>query len=565
MENKTGQQSHTFHLGIAMAGAVSAGAYTAGVLDYLFETLERWEKEKGKADVPSHQVVIDVMGGASAGGMCAALAPLGRLGAAGENSTSLLKNLWVNITGADKDIFDELLKTDDIKENETAVSFLNSNCIDQIGESITKQLLALHASGNIPELPGYFNQQLQVLLTLFNVSGLKFKMEINSIYRSEKKAQYAFEHRDMAHFKWDDTYTNDGLIPLWERENNKRTKEHIYTYVQAAKATGAFPIGLSPRKVKRRIQHIRDNEFIAGGVGDNLVFDSGPEQKHYESLNADGGTANNEPLELIQKIIKKTLECDTDFLPANCGVILVDPFPAFDTKIESQTDHDKGLRKFAMKLLGAMRSQLLFDAKNMVASYKKKDLNSFMIAPAKTGSPPDKALACGGLGGFSGFINKHYREHDYHLGRRNCQQFLRYYFVVKPGETTHDAVIKSYTPEAIKRFAVINETEQNGIKTRKVYLPIVPDTLNSNNSATNKIEPKYMDGNMTDVLPDKKVLFAYKKKVRQRLRYVLRHLFHVSLIGKVVFFPLFEVAVWLLPGVVLNYIYKDLKERGVAK
>ena len=46
MENKTGQQSHTFHLGIAMAGAVSAGAYTAGVLDYLFETLERWEKEK---------------------------------------------------------------------------------------------------------------------------------------------------------------------------------------------------------------------------------------------------------------------------------------------------------------------------------------------------------------------------------------------------------------------------------------------------------------------------------------------------------------------------------------
>ncbi len=64
--------SNTYHLGLAMAGAVSAGAYTAGVLDYLFETLERWEAEKIKGGVPTHKVVLDIMGGASAGGMCAA-------------------------------------------------------------------------------------------------------------------------------------------------------------------------------------------------------------------------------------------------------------------------------------------------------------------------------------------------------------------------------------------------------------------------------------------------------------------------------------------------------------
>ena len=32
----------TFHLGINVAGAVSAGAYTAGVLDFLTEALEQW-------------------------------------------------------------------------------------------------------------------------------------------------------------------------------------------------------------------------------------------------------------------------------------------------------------------------------------------------------------------------------------------------------------------------------------------------------------------------------------------------------------------------------------------
>src|SRR5580700_11385847 len=65
----------TFHLGINMAGAVSAGAYTAGVLDFLMEALEEWYAEKAKpgSAVPRHNVSIDVFSGASAGGMCAAI------------------------------------------------------------------------------------------------------------------------------------------------------------------------------------------------------------------------------------------------------------------------------------------------------------------------------------------------------------------------------------------------------------------------------------------------------------------------------------------------------------
>ena len=44
MENS----SKTIRLGVCMAGAVSAGAYTAGVVDYLIETLERWEQSKAE-------------------------------------------------------------------------------------------------------------------------------------------------------------------------------------------------------------------------------------------------------------------------------------------------------------------------------------------------------------------------------------------------------------------------------------------------------------------------------------------------------------------------------------
>src|SRR5215469_15799921 len=78
---------NVFLLGINMAGAVSAGAYTAGVLDFLMEALGEWQTRKdalraylknptGPAPelVPLHDVRIEVFSGASAGGMCAAIA-----------------------------------------------------------------------------------------------------------------------------------------------------------------------------------------------------------------------------------------------------------------------------------------------------------------------------------------------------------------------------------------------------------------------------------------------------------------------------------------------------------
>ena len=37
----------SFEIGLAMAGAISAGAYSGGVLDFLIEALDAWEKEKG--------------------------------------------------------------------------------------------------------------------------------------------------------------------------------------------------------------------------------------------------------------------------------------------------------------------------------------------------------------------------------------------------------------------------------------------------------------------------------------------------------------------------------------
>mgnify|MGYP000712257296 FL=1 len=68
------RQPGTFEIGLVLAGAVSAGAYTAGVLDFLIEALEAWyaDKQDGK-DVPRHEIKIRVIAGASAGAITGAI------------------------------------------------------------------------------------------------------------------------------------------------------------------------------------------------------------------------------------------------------------------------------------------------------------------------------------------------------------------------------------------------------------------------------------------------------------------------------------------------------------
>ncbi len=123
-------KSDEFKIGINMAGAVSAGAYTAGVLDFLIEALGEWQKAKDAlrayianagsgappAAVPLHSVRIEIFTGASAGGMCAAISSVMvqqdfvhiRTGME-RNTNNVFYESWVNTID-----IRELLKTQDL-------------------------------------------------------------------------------------------------------------------------------------------------------------------------------------------------------------------------------------------------------------------------------------------------------------------------------------------------------------------------------------------------------------------------------------------------------------------
>jgi Resolvase, N terminal domain len=57
-----------FEIGLVLGGTVSAGAYTAGALDFLLQALEAWHRSG-----PPHQVRIPIVAGASGGGVCATI------------------------------------------------------------------------------------------------------------------------------------------------------------------------------------------------------------------------------------------------------------------------------------------------------------------------------------------------------------------------------------------------------------------------------------------------------------------------------------------------------------
>ena len=59
-----------------LAGLLAAGAYTAGVFDFLIQALDEWENARngpGASTIPNHFVGIKAMSGASAGSIVAAI------------------------------------------------------------------------------------------------------------------------------------------------------------------------------------------------------------------------------------------------------------------------------------------------------------------------------------------------------------------------------------------------------------------------------------------------------------------------------------------------------------
>lgn len=428
-----------FEIGLVMAGAVSAGAYTAGVMDYLLEVLDTWQKEKdnNNPSVPQHDVLIKVMTGASAGGMTTAItvAELFRQKKSAppiknEENESLIYQAWVKKIDITK-----LLRTTDLDYSANIKSLFDSTAIDAIANEVIN-----------PENPPqwkpipYIDPELKLYLTLSNLRGLPYEFKL--------KGQTGFPYGMTDHSDYQ-------YIEVCE----KTTEADWRKLRNAAIATGAFPVGLASRLIERdtdeyKIRIAKDGRDISG-----LMKVPNEQNEPYNFVAVDGGTLNNEPLELARsvwekmddedkseinsykKYIEKKAEVSAEMVKQTeskkYALLLIDPFPDLADIGKNATETDTSLINIVGPIIGALRAQSLFKMEELLRAGDEDSNDRYLISPIRYTNTNTKALnaiACGFFGGFGGFLAEEFREHDYQLGRRNCQRFLDRYFAFTEAE-----------------------------------------------------------------------------------------------------------------------------------
>jgi hypothetical protein len=494
-----------------MAGAVSAGAYTAGVLDFLIEALDTWYDAKNSgAAVPMHEISLDVFSGASAGGMCAAIASAMVQGEFDHiHDTSLVGTTnrfyesWVN-----KIDIRELLKTDDLPG--PVYSLLDCNIIDQIADFAILP--------GTPKSRAYISPSLTLFLTLTNLTGTPYALNDEG-GSAEESTLY---HADWLRFE---TVLPGGTptTPLAKPLPLQRPDQGAWTLLkEAAKATGAFPIFLKPRQLTRdRADYDRplwESINLAAPHG-ALVKPSWPAAtgETIQTVNVDGGVIDNDPFDLAHDYLAslppgldKPNQNPRDPKQADRAVVTVSPFPAqaaFDTNATLAKD---GPVAIALgNLVSVFIGQSRFFGESL-ALITEGTSSRFVIAPSDdripSGSP---ALECASLGAFGGFFERNFRAHDFQLGRRNCQQFLRRHFALPADNPIFNGRLSD---EARTKFKIPAPPDAPPMQNQD-WIPIIPLC----SAALNQDEPwpqpgkisqasltqivKLIDGRLNAVLP----------------------------------------------------------------
>jgi hypothetical protein len=191
-------------------------------------------------------------------------------------------------------------------------------------------------------------------------------------------------------------------------------------------------------------------------------------------MNVDGGVINNEPFEIARRELAGGPGRRNPRDPKNAdrAVVMIDPFP---NVVDFTKDYDPvkegALFNVIKRLVTVVIQNARFKPEELALAEgaNGKIYSRFLIAPASrigTGENREedrKALLSGSLGAFGGFLSQKFRERDYILGRRNCQQFLRKHFVLH----SDNKVFEGWSDDMKSRMAIRDE---HG----KAYLPIIP-------------------------------------------------------------------------------------------
>lgn len=259
----------TSKVAIAISGAVSLGSYEAGVVYELLDAIG--QHNRNNADRPERQILVDVLTGASAGGMTAAMLAQKLLYSRDSLATPYGNDLYrawvekVDISG---------LLSSDYGDN-PGHSLLSSNFVGAIADDM---LLGRYRSSARPVTPHpAAASTLQLALAMSNLNGVDYAVSAFKNASLDAETGYFVQTRFEDSFSRtvDASSDNPGF---WNQVK------------QAARACGAFPTAFAALSLDRFYTEV-DYRNKA------LRFDR--ERFAY----VDGGTFNNYPLGLAKGLV----------------------------------------------------------------------------------------------------------------------------------------------------------------------------------------------------------------------------------------------------------------------
>lgn len=395
-------------------------------------------------------------------------------------------NSWVTMLPGD--MIEKMLDTSDIASvtkvhEKTFISGLNSSFIEEIAEA------SLSAKKDEKlERQNFVSEDLRTFVTLTNLDGFKKEIKFSSSYASEF---FTYDHRDVAMFRFgeSDVPAGDGSIKVGF--NNKQNTDLL---INAGIATGAFPVGLAYRTFSRDRKYIEENillKHMNGGENIKLEDDDVTHNDQYLTTFIDGGTIDNEPFDLTKCLLKHQVNKQkpesfvTSGNKVNASVLMIDPFPS---EKRDRIEIKKNESPFSIlgavgKLFSTVRTQSMLKAREVENAIDRKNYSCFLISPrrkiGKIVIDGSKAIACGCLEGFGGFLDKKFRKHDFYLGRINCKSFLQKHFVISESDAKDNEIFASYFAKENQhmkdRFTFEYADKKDKDKKTKKYLPIIPD------------------------------------------------------------------------------------------
>jgi hypothetical protein len=517
----------TFEIGLVLAGTISAGAYSAGVIDFLLQALDAWEDAKqADRDVPRHSVKLRAVSGASGGAITSALLaralaggiepvkdptappdqpvpdPMARPAPAPFRNT--LYATWVRSID-----IRHLLKLKDLEPTRARVkSLLDSTVLDYIGEN------ALAVSAPRAALPRYVADPLHLFFTTSNLRGVPYGLKFSGQIEGYEHMMTAYaDHRRFA---------LGGTAPADALMLDPKTVGPAgawATMLNAALASGAFPVGLAPRLLSRLSADYLKREWpvpqanplrrasdpdgaavpegdlpaqqkiVCGDRGDPLIavaerlaavqplWPPGIDQETYtyKYWNVDGGLFNNQPLELARRVLTGGVGHNPrEGDKAVRALIMIEPFPTQSGVSPAYDDTGIGLVNVVVGMFAALKEQARFKLEDLLLAQDEQVFSRFVVAPVYSdaqGHATKPAIAADLLGGFGAFFAEAFRHHDFQLGRRNCQQFLRSHFALPED----NPLFASQPADRLSRYAVRDGRPDARGKRQLQIIPVVGD------------------------------------------------------------------------------------------